>query len=231
VRPRGHLVGALDDRDVALGVVRADVRISCSTPLREGAREKIRGTRRRSDEPCGGAPRAATGTVSVIRSPPLRSVNPTPGRPRPVTRRRRRARAQRATRASRALISGSFSRSSEYSGAATNSVEYAATIVPTKIDSEMSVSVCAPSHSAPMNRIAPVGSAATTVVLIERISVWLTARLTDSPNVRPDFSPSRVFSRILSKTTVVSYSEYDRIVRKPMTAAGRSRTRTGRRRR
>ena len=72
-----------------------------------------------------------------------------------------------------------------------------------------------------MNRIAPVGRIATTVVLIERMSVWFTARFTDSPNVRPDTSPSSlVFSRILSNTTVVSYSAYERIVRKPMTAAG-----------
>src|SRR6187431_2351987 len=94
-------------------------------------------------------------------------------------------------------------------------------MVPMKIDSEMSVSVSAPSANAPMKRIAPVGRIATTVVLIERISVWLTARLTDSPKVRPETSPSSlVFSRILSKTTVVSYSAYDRIVRNPMTAAG-----------
>ncbi len=50
-----------------------------------------------------------------------------------------------------------------------------------------------------------MGRIATTVVLIERTSVWFTARLTDSPNVLPDTSPSSVvFSLILSKTTVVS---------------------------
>ena len=52
------------------------------------------------------------------------------------------------------------------------------------------------------------------------MSVWFTARFTDSPKVRPDDSPARVFSRILSNTTVVSYSEYDSTVRKPMTAEG-----------
>src|SRR5690606_6494471 len=115
----------------------------------------------------------------------------------------------------------SFSRKSEYSGAATNSVEYVATMMPTKIDSEMSVSVSAPNQNEPMKRIAPTGSAATIEVLIDRMSVWLTARLTDSPKVREEFSPSSVvFSRILSNTTVVSYSEYARIVRNPMTAAG-----------
>ena len=81
-------------------------------------------------------------------------------------------------------------------------------MMPTKIASEMSRSVSAPSTNAPMNRIAATGRSATTVVLIERTSVWFTARFTDSPNVRVDSHPSpTVFSRILSKTTTVSYSE------------------------
>src|SRR5690554_6810634 len=93
--------------------------------------------------------------------------------------------------------------------------------MPTKIDREIEVSVSAPNHSAPMKRIAPTGSAATTDVLIDRISVWFTARFTDSPNVREVWlTSSAVFSRTLSKTTVVSYNEYARIVRNPITAAG-----------
>ena len=66
------------------------------------------------------------------------------------------------------------------------------TIVPTKIDSEMSRQRLAlRATSAPMKRIAPDRAAtATTVVLIDRTSVWFTARFTDSPNVRPDTSPS-----------------------------------------
>ncbi len=69
-----------------------------------------------------------------------------------------------------------------------------------------------------MNRIAATGSRATTEVLIDRTRVWLTARFTDWTKVRCD--SWLVFSRTLSNTTTVSYSEYPRIVRKPMTAAG-----------
>ncbi len=111
------------------------VRSSCSTSSRRADREKIRGTSRRRDDVWAG------GTVSVMRSPPLR-VKLTILRPRRrVSGGDAREFAAASTRSSRLLIAGSFSRSSEYSGAATKIVEYAATIVPTKIDSERSVSV------------------------------------------------------------------------------------------
>ena len=51
--------------------------------------------------------------------------------------------------------------------------------------SEMSRSVPAPSTTAPMNRIAPTGSSATTEVLIDRTRVWFTARFTDSDECSP----------------------------------------------
>lgn len=84
-------------------------------------------------------------------------------------------------------------------------VDQVPTRMPMSSASEMSRSVSAPRAPAPMKRIAATGSAATTLVLIDRTSVWFTARLTDSANVRRDSSPSaEVFSRILSKTTTVS---------------------------
>ena len=53
------------------------------------------------------------------------------------------------------------------------------------------------------------------------MSVWLTARFAASAYVRL-VRPSRprVFSRTLSNTTTVSYSENPRIVSRPMTVAG-----------
>ena len=67
---------------------------------------------------------------------------------------------------------------------------------------EMSRRVPAPSTYDPMKRIAATGSSATTEVLIERTSVWFTARLTDCTKVRCD--SCAVFSRTLSNTTTVS---------------------------
>jgi len=59
-----------------------------------------------------------------------------------------------------------------------------------------------------MNRIDPTGSRATTEVLMERTRVWLTARLAASEYVRRVWVVMwAVFSRTLSKTTTVSYSE------------------------
>src|SRR5690625_3558342 len=94
-------------------------------------------------------------------------------------------------------------------------------MIPTKIDREMSLNVPAPSKPAPMNRIEPTGKIPTIDVVMERTSVWLTARLTSSSKVLVRSSSSRsVFSRILSKTTTVSYNEYERINKKPMIAGG-----------
>ncbi len=99
--------------------------------------------------------------------------------------------------------------------------EYAPVTMPTISASEMSRSVPAPSSRAPMNRIAATGSTATMVVLIDRTRVWFTARLTASPYVRRVLDMMcAVFSRTLSNTTTVSYSEKPRMVRKPITVAG-----------
>ena len=61
-----------------------------------------------------------------------------------------------------------------------------------------------------------------TEVLIDRTRVWLTrqvgglgCRSASLPMVSP-----LVFSRTLSKTTTVSYSEYPRMVSRPITVAG-----------
>ena len=66
-------------------------------------------------------------------------------------------------------------------------VDHVPTMMPMSSASEMSRRVSAPSTPAPMNRIAATGRAATTLVLIERTRVWLTARFTDSAKVRRDF--------------------------------------------
>ncbi|MNI78182.1 hypothetical protein D3C73_1345340 [compost metagenome] len=81
-------------------------------------------------------------------------------------------------------------------------------MMPTNNARERSRSVPAPRRPAPINRIAATGRTATIMVLMERTRVWLIARLTSSPNVRRvDVVISAVFSRILSNTTTVSYSE------------------------
>src|SRR5581483_2708071 len=65
------------------------------------------------------------------------------------------------------------------------------------------------------------GRMATRLVLSDRISTWFIERLTVSEYViRPDAERPRVFSSIRSKTTIVSYSEYPRIVKKATTVAG-----------
>ena len=102
-------------------------------------------------------------------------------------------------------IAGSRSRSATSNGVARNTDEKVPISMPTNRASAMSRSVPAPRRNAPTNRIAPTGSSATTEVLIERTSVWLTARLAFSAYVYRDWSSvSAVFSRTLSKTTTVS---------------------------
>ena len=59
-----------------------------------------------------------------------------------------------------------------------------------------------------MKRIEATGRTATTEVLIERTRVWLMPRFTSSSKFRLCCSVKpAVFSRILSNTTTVSYSE------------------------
>ena len=58
-----------------------------------------------------------------------------------------------------------------------NTEEYVPAATPTNRARDRSFSVPAPSSSAPMNRIEPIGSSATTEVLIDRTKVWLSARL------------------------------------------------------
>ena len=79
------------------------------------------------------------------------------------------------------------------------------TMMPTNSASAMSRSVPAPSSPAPMNRIEPTGRMPTTEVVMDRTSVWFTARFTFSTKERSGSSSAPiVFSRILSKTTTVS---------------------------
>ena len=79
----------------------------------------------------------------------------------------------------------------------------------------------APRNWAPMTRIDKMGSSATNDVLMERISVWFMDRLTMSLYVsRPVDAKPLVFSWTRSNTTMVSYSEYPRMVRNATTVAG-----------
>ena len=81
-------------------------------------------------------------------------------------------------------------------------------MMPMNSASEMSFRVPAPRRNAPMTRIEPIGSRATTEVLIERTRVWFAASSTSSAKVLRRWPVrSAVFSRTLSKTTIVSYSE------------------------
>ena len=86
---------------------------------------------------------------------------------------------------------------------------------------ERSLRVPAPSRPAPTKRIDPTGIKATIVVLIERTTVWFTARLAACEYVILDVDViDLVFSRTRSKTTTVSYNEYPKIVKNPITVAG-----------
>ena len=68
-------------------------------------------------------------------------------------------------------------------------------------------SVSWPNSPAPTTSSDSTGSAAATVVLIERSSTWFVDTLTRSPAVNPDDAMRRWFSRIRSNTTMLSYSE------------------------
>ena len=78
-------------------------------------------------------------------------------------------------------------------------------MIPMNRAREMSLRVPAPSRNAPMARIEPIGSSATTEVLIDRTRVWFAASSTSSAKVRRRWPVrSAVFSRTLSNTTMVS---------------------------
>ncbi len=77
--------------------------------------------------------------------------------------------------------------------------------MPMNSASDRSSSVPGPSSVKPTKSTAAIGRSATTVVLIERTRVWLTARLAAAEYVmRLVRKASAVFSRTLSKTTTVS---------------------------
>ena len=65
-------------------------------------------------------------------------------------------------------------------GVAMKIEENVPTIMPMNSTRAMSRRVPAPSRNAPMNKIEPTGSTATTEVLIERTRVWFTARFAPS---------------------------------------------------
>jgi hypothetical protein len=90
-------------------------------------------------------------------------------------------------------------------GVASTIEEYAPAARPTNSTRARSLRVPTPSRPAPTNSSPATGSSAITEVLMERISVWLTARLAASPHVmRAVRSRSFTFSSTLSKTTTVS---------------------------
>ena len=78
----------------------------------------------------------------------------------------------------------------------------------------------APISHTPTTSSESTGSTAARLVLIDRISTWFIDRLTMSPYEARVVTSLRVFSWTLSNTTMVSYSEKPRIVRKAMTVAG-----------
>jgi hypothetical protein len=83
--------------------------------------------------------------------------------------------------------------------------EYAPTAIPTNSARLRSSRVPGPSSVNPTTRIAAIGRSATTVVLMDRTRVWLTARFAAWVYViRRVRNASAVFSRTLSKTTTVS---------------------------
>jgi hypothetical protein len=130
------------------------------------------------------------------------SAVPAAGPPSATAAARVRRAATRAAcwrnRGSRILMSTS-------SGVASSSDEIAPARIPTIWTSARSASVPTPSTPTPTIIRPMTGSTAMSEVLIDRISVWLSARLAASPYVRR-VSPSspRVFSRTLSNTTTVS---------------------------
>ena len=83
--------------------------------------------------------------------------------------------------------------------------EYVPASMPTNSARARSLSGPVPRIAAPANSSAPTGSKAVTDVLIERTSVWLSARLACSAYVLDvDLRMPLVFSRTLSNTTTVS---------------------------
>src|SRR3954447_25057366 len=134
----------------------------------------------------------------------------------------RAAEARRArTRRRSACTSGSRSLRSATIGVASMIEEYVPAARPTKSTSARSLSVPTPSSPAPTKSSPATGSSAMIEVLIDRISVWLIARLAASLQVmRALRSSPFTFSSTLSKTTTVSYREKPRMVRKPITVDG-----------
>ena len=108
-------------------------------------------------------------------------------------------------RLARAFIAGSRSRIAASNGVAIKIDEYAPVARPIKSARDKSFNVPAPRSPAPTKRIEPTGSKATMVVLIDRMTVWLIARLAACEYVIFDVEViDRVFSRTRSKTTTVS---------------------------
>ena len=78
-------------------------------------------------------------------------------------------------------------------------------MTPTSCTSARSIRVPTPSSHTAMTISAMIGSTEITLVLIERMKVWLTARLACSANVRRVVcSNPSVFSSTLSNTITVS---------------------------
>ncbi len=81
-----------------------------------------------------------------------------------------------------AFIAGSRSRIAASNGVAIKIDEYAPVARPIKRARDKSFNVPAPRSPAPTKRIEPTGSKATMVVLIDRMTVWLIARLAACEN-------------------------------------------------
>src|SRR3954447_15888691 len=92
--------------------------------------------------------------------------------------------------------------------------------MPTNSASARSFSAPEPNDTTPTYNSAPTGSSATIEVLIDRTRLWLMARFAASLYVWWVRERFLVFSRTLSNTTTVSYSEKPRIVSTPVTVAG-----------
>ena len=94
-------------------------------------------------------------------------------------------------------------------------------ITPMSWMSARSRNVPTPSIHTATTMSATIGNAEITEVEMERTTVWLTARFASSAYVeRRESSTPEVFSRTLSNTITVSYSENVSTVSKPMIIAG-----------
>ena len=98
--------------------------------------------------------------------------------------------------------------------------EYEPVSNPTSNASEKSRRVVAPRKPEPRTSSDSTGSTAAMLVLIERISTWFIDTLITSAYGTREPEKRSVFSLTLSNTTMVSYSEKPRIVRKATTVAG-----------